>query len=89
MNEIYKSDLPGRAITVYLYLQSRADNKTMTCFPSVKTIAKDIKLSAATVKRALNDLEKSGFIQRTHQFRKNGAKSSNLYFVAKGRSPPN
>lgn len=84
MNEIYKSDLPGRAITVYLYLQSRTDNKTLTCFPSIKTIAKDTKTSAATVKRALNDLEKAGFIQRNARWRENGGRSSNLYFIAKG-----
>jgi len=75
---IYQSELPHRAIVVYMYLSDRA-GKEGQCFPSVQTIARHTKLSEATVHRALNDLEKGGFVYRTGRQRPNGADSSNLY----------
>lgn len=51
-------DLPHRAVAVYTYLHDRV-NKNGECWPSVKTIAGDIKLSPATVRRAIKDLKKS------------------------------
>jgi histidine triad (HIT) family protein len=36
-------ELPHRAISVYMYLSDRA-NKENTCWPSIPTIAKDLKL---------------------------------------------
>ena len=48
-------DLPHRAVAVYTYLHDRA-NKNGECWPSVNTIADDIKLSPATVRRAIKDL---------------------------------
>lgn len=50
-------DLPHRAFTVYRYLLDRA-NKDGECWPSVNKIAGDIKLSPATVRRAIKDLKK-------------------------------
>lgn len=79
-NEIYYADLPHRAVAVYIYLKSRAD-KEGKCFPSVQTIAFDLKLSKSTVKRALGDLEKSGFIYKERRYRQTGGNSSNLYFI--------
>ena len=79
---IFASDLPSRAVTVYLYLEKRA-NKESTCFPAIPTIAKDTKLSVSTVKRALNDLVKAGFISKENRYRDNGGKSSNLYYLSK------
>ncbi|MCM1059898.1 MAG: helix-turn-helix domain-containing protein [Eubacterium sp.] len=80
MNKIYYADLPHRAVAVYLYLQSRAD-RDGKCFPSVPTIASDLKLSKSTVKRAIADLEKSGFISKERRYRKKGGNSSNMYFI--------
>lgn len=77
---IYYADIPHRAVAVYLYLKIRAD-KDGKCFPSITTIAYDLKLSRSTVKRALNDLEKMGYIVRERRFRKTGANSSNMYFI--------
>lgn len=78
MEGLYQSDLPKRAILVYMYLSDRA-GKEGRCFPAVPTIAKQTKLSEATVHRAIKDLEKGGFLYVTGRQRPNGADSSNLY----------
>ena len=46
--------LPHRAIPVYMYLKDRSGS-TGSCWPGIKTIAKDLNLSRSTVKRALAD----------------------------------
>ena len=55
---LYQMDLPHRAVAVYTYLYVRA-NKNGEGWPSVKTIASDIKLSSATV-RGANCYSKEG-----------------------------
>ena len=76
--EIYADpDLPHRARTVYMYLRDRAGGGS--CWPGVKTIARDLHLSPRTVQRALNDLECAGYIQRQRRQRENGSCTSNLY----------
>ena len=77
---LYKMDLPYRAVAVYTYLYDRAD-KNGECFPSVKTIAGDIKLSPATVRRAIKDLKKAGLIETEQRYREQGGKSSLLYRI--------
>ena len=73
-------DLSHRARTVYMYLKDRSDAGN-TCGPSVRRIAEDLKLSRGTVHRALSDLERHGFLERTHRRRPNGSLTSNLYRV--------
>ena len=75
---LYRSDLPSRAIVVYMYLADRAGQKG-NCFPSVPRIARDTGLSVNTVRRAVQDLKKSEFVTVDERFRRNGADSSNLY----------
>lgn len=77
-DSIYDSDLSHRARVVYMYLKDRADADG-TCWPGIKTIAKDLGLSRSTVKRALSDLCKEGFIKKEPRWRENGSHSSNLY----------
>lgn len=77
---LYKMDLPHRAIAVYVYLYDRA-NKNGECWPSVSTIAKEIKLSQATVRRAIKDLRKTGLIETVQRYRAKGGKSSLLYIL--------
>lgn len=77
---IYAEDLPHRAKAVYMYLRDRAD-KDGRCFPAIPTIARDLKLSRSTVKRAVADLEKAGRLPREQRWREGGGKSSNLYRV--------
>lgn len=52
-----------------------------TCYPSIGTIAKDLKLSRRTVQRAIADLEKTGHLQKEQRWRENGGKSSLLFTV--------
>ena len=73
-------ELPHRARAVYMYLRDRADAEGK-CWPGLKTIAGALKLSVATVQRALADLEKAGYVTRTNRYRPNGGKTSNLYMV--------
>lgn len=77
-NFIYKEDLPHRAKAVYIYLRDRS-NKEGFCWPGVKTIAKELKLSTRTVQRAIRDLEQAGLITRHFRYRENGSYTSNLY----------
>ena len=55
LNFLYRMDLPHRALSVYIYLSDRA-NKNGECWPAIPTIAKELKLSQSTVRRALRDL---------------------------------
>ncbi len=75
-------DLPHRAVAVYTYLYDRA-NKNGECWPSVNKIAGDIKLSPATVRRAIKDLKKSGLLEIQQRFREKGGKSSLLFQISK------
>ena len=82
---IYHSDLPHRAKSVYMYLHDRAD-KDEKCYPAIGTIAKELKMSRSTVKRAIADLEKSGYLRREQRWRENGGKSSNMFYLTKADS---
>jgi predicted transcriptional regulator len=71
-------DLPHRAISVYAYLADRA-NKDGECWPAIPTIAKELKLSQSTIRRALKDLRKARLIKTQQRYRAKGGKSSLLY----------
>ena len=75
---IYGMELPHRAVAVYVYLADRT-NKSGVCWPAIPTIAKDIKLSEATIRRALRDLKKAGLLETEQRYRTNGGKSSLLF----------
>ena len=84
------TELPSRARAVYMYLRDRADSEGK-CWPGIKTIASDMRLSRSTVKRALTDLEQHGYLQKIPRYRDNGSSTSNLIpcsKAAKKRSPP-
>ncbi len=74
------TELPHRARTVYMYLKDRADHEGR-CWPGINTIAAELGLSRSTIKRALRDLEKGGYLQKAARHRENGSKTSNLYTV--------
>ena len=74
-------ELSSKAVSVYLYLCERASKETKSCYPSMKTIAKDLHLSLASVKRSIQELERGAYIKKKNRFRDNGGKSSNLYFI--------
>ena len=73
-------ELSHRARAVYMYLRDRSDAEGK-CWPGIKTIAADLKLSRRTVQRALSDLERLGYVRRDDRFRDNGSRTSNLYTV--------
>ena len=60
--------LPPRAVSVYMYLKDRA-NSAGSCWPGIKTIARDMNLSRSTVKRALADLEQHGYLAKLPRLR--------------------
>ncbi len=68
-------------MTTYIYPQNLRANGE--CWPSISTIAKELKLSQSTVRRALNDLRKADLIETEQRYRKNDAKSSLLYKLKK------
>ena len=65
---IYGMELPHRAVAVYVYLADRT-NKSGECWPAISTISKDIKLSEATIRRALRDLKKAGLLETEQRYR--------------------
>ena len=75
---IYGTELPPRAISVYIYLCDR-DDEDGVCFPGQKRIAADLGLSISTVKRAIADLERSGHIEKTARYHARNGRQSNLY----------
>ena len=74
------TELPSRARAVYIYLRDRSDAEGK-CWPGIKTIASAMKLSRATVKKALHDLEQHGYLKKASRHRANGSSTSNLYSV--------
>jgi len=80
-NQIYQDDeLPHRAKLVYIYLHDRMDSERKA-WPGLNRIAADLSLSRSTVKRAVADLVKAGYIKKEFAFRGNGSHTSNHYFL--------
>jgi len=81
MTNAFQSDLKPRARLVLNCLALHC-NKDGQCFPSIRTIARECGYSVNTVKRALDDLVKAGFVFKEARFdkeRKHGGQTSNLY----------
>ena len=72
---LYRSELPHRAVAVYIYLADRAHKENQRR----PAIAHELHLSVSTVKRALHDLRGAGLIITEQRYRKRGGKSSLLY----------
>ncbi len=89
LDSIYRSNLPHRAVAVYLYLLDRS-NASGECWPSIPTIAKEMKLSISTVRRAVKDLKKEHMLETEQRYRENGGKSSLCYrlAIARPNKPP-
>ena len=75
---LYGMDLSHRAVAVFIYLSDRA-NKENECFLAIPTIAKELKLSESTVRRALRDLRKAKLIETEQRYREKGGTSTLLY----------
>ena len=75
---IYMDEISAKAVSVYRYLLDR-QGKHDYCFVSHKRIASDLKIGVTTVKRALDELERKGYISIEQQRRANGSRCSNVY----------
>ena len=75
---IYMDEVSAKAVSVYRYLLDR-QGKHDYCFVSHKRIASDLKIGVTTVKRALDELERKGYISIEQQRRANGSRCSNVY----------
>jgi len=73
-------DLPARAVTVYEHLLLRS-NEEGQCWPAVPTIARELRISEKTVRRAIKDLEKKGLLTTEQRYRRSGAKSSLMFQI--------
>lgn len=80
LKKLYQSELPSRAIAVYLYLRGRA-NREGFCWPAMPTMARELKMSESTIRRALRDLVREGFLVINGRQRRSGADSSNKYIL--------
>lgn len=80
MQRAFSSELKPRARLVLQVLVLHC-NKEGECFPSIMTIATKCDYGVSTVKRALDELVKAGYIVKQARFdeRKNGGQTSNLY----------
>ena len=83
LNFLYRTELPHRAVAVYIYLADRTDENN-ECWPAIPTIASDLKLSPSTVRRGIRDLKKAGLLETEQRYRKKGGKSSLLFRLKKG-----
>ena len=71
-------DMQHRAVAVSNYLADRA-NRDGECWPAIPTIARELKLSQSTVRRALQDLRKADLLETEQRYRAKGGKSSLLF----------
>ena len=62
-NAIYSYGLGCRELAVYGYLRSRAGSKD-NCWPSMQTIAAACGCSDTTARKAVDELERRGFIRK-------------------------
>ena len=79
---LYDMDLSHRAVSVYIYLADRA-NKNNECFPAIPTIARELKLSESTVRRAIGDLRKAKLVETEQRYREKGGTSTLLFKLKK------
>ena len=77
-------NLPHRAVVVYYYLWDRA-NKEGECWPAVPTIAREIRLSEKTVRRAILDLRKAKILETEQRYRTKGGNDLHLSTSHNGR----
>ena len=84
---IIDCDIPAQAKVLYCVLQRYADKDTGTCFPSISTISKRMRVSESTVKRQIKILIDIKALHKQARYNKEtGEQTSNLYTVI--QAPP-
>jgi hypothetical protein len=76
-NDVFGSSLSEHAIVVRFFL-ARCANKNQEAWPSLKTIARNCKISKPTAIKAVRELESQGWIRRT--VRKNNDEFDNTVY---------
>lgn len=76
----------ARLIVKWRYIKPGAP-KQGECWPSIPTIAEDLKVPESTVRRAVKELKKAGLLTTEQRFRQNGGKSSLCYKIKSGVPP--
>lgn len=84
---IRDSDLDGNELLLYLAMLSRADKKGI-CYPSVKRLALDARMSESTVRRTRSRLVERGLVTVTRRTIGDSRNDSNLYQVALPKRKP-
>lgn len=75
----YAKHLGVYCTVVYLSLCRYANNKTQTCFPSMKLIATENKISIKSVERAIKLLEEWKIVSVERSKKPDGTQSNNIY----------
>jgi len=61
------TELSGAGWLLYIMLLSRADSKTLICFPSLETICRDCGMDRRKLWKHIAELEQMGFITVTKE----------------------
>jgi hypothetical protein len=77
----YARQLGPYALSVYMAMLRHADNRTQSCFPSLKTLAEELGMGKDSVIKAIGALKKAKLISVKHRLSKAGDATSNLYFI--------
>lgn len=75
----YAKHLGVYCSAVYISLCRHADNKTQSCYPSMKLIAEENGMSVKTVERATKTLEEWGIVSIKRTKKEDGTQANNLY----------
>ena len=81
-NRIFDLELKLRDFAVYCCLLRHSDSKDGSCFPSRRVIAKECGMDRKTVDSAIENLSSLGLVKKIQRHRKDGTRTSNLYYVA-------
>lgn len=77
-NKIMRMDIQNNTKLLIAYLLSFAGNKNYA-FPSLTTMAKDLKMSRSTITSAINDACKNGLLKKEKLYPDNPLKRNNKY----------
>ncbi|MFJ4286434.1 helix-turn-helix domain-containing protein [Paenarthrobacter nicotinovorans] len=80
INWAFQQHVPMTRKFVLIVLANYAD-ESHSCYPGQKKIAAQIGASVETVRRALVELERSGYISRERRNRDSGYRSSDRYYL--------
>lgn len=83
----FTTPLPTSPKFVLVVLADLADEAD-SCFPGQERIAASTGCSTRTVRRALEELEEIGYIERVRRHRMNGSRTSDRYVLRVGWTPP-